>query len=232
MYEAMAKMFAYGQQNARMWVVGLEEHCGDDADLAKRIAIRAAQPDELFDLEAFHIELMERMPAINAVPVWRNTIAIYHGVYSQPTQLGRLNPETSDVLLAEILPFPRPQNNQWPQVYHADFPTLKEYLAFALPLMSDRLMQKIAKAERRPEVVILHGKGSHNQWLRKHPVMSGGWAQFRYGDRANETLKWRLYEGTLWLLTNNLVNNGHIRFAPADLTAIAELIRQHRVPRN
>jgi hypothetical protein len=229
MYEAMAEMFAYGQPNAKMWLIGLEEHCGDANDLQERIDIRTTQPVEYFDLEAFHLQLTQGMPALNQVPVWTNAHAIYQGVYNQPTEVGRLNPNVSDLLLAEILPFPRPQHELWPMAYQDEFPTPAQYVAFALPQMSARLLQKVAM--HQPEVLILHGKSAHDRWLRRHPVMGGGWASFVYGDRANETLKWRLHDGTLWLRTNNLVNNGHIRFQPAQISAVVELIREHRVPR-
>ena len=219
-------MFAYGQPNARMWLVGLEEHCGDAADLMERITIRQTQPLEYFDVVAFHQQQTQGMPEIDRVPVWKVASAIYQGVYGEPTELGRLDPAASDLLLAEILPFPRPQNNQWPAPYHAAFPSPQEYLAFALPLMSTRLMEKVA--EHQPEVVILHGKSSHDRWLREHAVMNGGWAQIRYGERANESLKWRRHEGTVWLRTNNLVNNGHIRWREPQITAVVGLIRQLR----
>ena len=229
MYEAMVAMFGYGQLTARMWLVGLEEHCGDETDINERIGIRTAQPELMYDVEDFHQQLAQGMPAIEHVSVWSIGLQLYERTYGQPTFIGRLAPHQSALLLAEILPLPRPQHHHWPAVYQQAFATAEEYVQAALPQMSQRLCE--LAAAHRPEAVVLHGKGKHDRWIKGHPVMGNGWTLFRYGESANETLKWKLQDEVLWLRTNNLVNNGHITWGQAQIDAVAALIQQHRIAR-
>src|SRR5215831_9913544 len=116
-YQIMERMFAYGQPSARVWSVGLEEHC-DEADLPKRIELRR-NAGEYLCLHDFHNALMGRVPA--NVSVWNITSRIYYYLFNRTTKYGSLS-EDSDILFAEILPLPRPQHNDWPDIYKEWWP--------------------------------------------------------------------------------------------------------------
>ena len=226
MFEAMQQLFGYGHPQARMWVVGLEEHCGDAADIAQRIALRTANPQAFLDVEEFHLQLPGGMPAIEDVSVWRIARDIYRGVFDADTEVGGVDPERSDLLLSEIMPLPRPQINQWPEAYHAWFPTPRAYFNHARPIMVKRLIAMVR--EHRPRVVLLHGKTQHNRWIhhRTSPLRDG-WASVPVADQPNRTVSWQCRDGTLWVLTNNLVNTGFVRFGPAQIEQVVHLIREN-----
>ncbi|WUR12359.1 hypothetical protein E7V67_022055 [[Empedobacter] haloabium] len=121
MLEAMKTFFAYGHAQSRFWAIGLEEHCGGEADIEQRIKLRQANQELFLDVERFHLDLHDKMPA--HVPVWNNARRIYRGVYGTDTEPGRLDPAKSDLLLGEMLPLPRPQHHLWPAIYKQWFDT-------------------------------------------------------------------------------------------------------------
>jgi len=221
-------MFGYGHPAARCWVVGLEEHC-KLADLEQRIAYRLKNPSCFMDLEAFHIASHGNMPAIHKVPVWTNVHKIYQGVYERDTLLGRLDPAVSDVLLSEIRPLPRPQTTNLPEIYHDWFEGKNDYPGAVMGEMSKRLVEMADKFE--PEVVILHGKTQHDRWLGTSPTMEMGWTSEAVVGQPRHTVLWRLRHNTLWVRTNNLVNNGWVYFGPEQIAQLARLIRRERVSR-
>ncbi|OYO29091.1 hypothetical protein [Janthinobacterium sp. PC23-8] len=225
---AMKKMFGYGHPAARCWVVGLEEHC-TLADLEKRIAWRVAHPKCFIDLEDFHIDLLDKLPAMQEVPVWTNAHKIYQAVYGCNTLLGRLDIDVSDLLLSEILPLPKPQLESWPKLYHDLFKNNLAYRRAVRSEMSDRLVEMVDKF--KPEVVILHGKTQHDWWLGKSPTLAVGWTSEAVVKQPRHSLSWRLRNNTLWVRTNNLVNNGWVRFGPEQIEQLAGLIRRERVSR-
>lgn len=226
-FAAMKKMFGYGHPAARCWVVGLEEHC-DLADLEKRVACRTKNLSCFMDLEAFHLELLGKMPAIQDVNVWKNAHKIYQAVYDCDTLLGRLNPDVSDILLSEILPLPRPQFKKWPELYR-NWVDEKTYRDVVSGEMGARLVEMVDKFA--PEVVILHGKTQHNRWIKKNLTMKVGWTSEAVVGQPRHSVSWRLRNNTLWVRTNNLVNNGWVRFEPEQIQQLAGLIRRERVSR-
>ncbi|KQQ96490.1 hypothetical protein [Massilia sp. Leaf139] len=229
MYEAMQELFGYGHPGARFWVVGLEEHCGDAADIQGRIDLRTADPQRFLDVEAFHVELQGAMPAVERVSVWRIAREIYRGVYGADTEIGRLDPQRSDMLLSEILPLPRPQHNQWPEAYRGWFQDKDAYIEHARPIMVRRLIDMVD--EHKPEVVILHGKTQHDTWIKNDPLIRVGWASEVVAGHRKQTLQWRCRNGTLWLRTNNLVTNGFVNFGATQIEQAVALIRRERVAR-
>nr|WP_217346315.1 hypothetical protein [Noviherbaspirillum sp. L7-7A]MBV0880722.1 hypothetical protein [Noviherbaspirillum sp. L7-7A] len=224
MYEAMQTLFGYGHAGARFWVVGLEEHCDNAADIQQRIEVRTANPQTFLDIEAFHIAVQGAMPAIERVSVWRIAREIYRGVYDADTEIGRLDPQISDLLLSEILPLPRSQTNQWPAVYHQWFATSNEYVVDALLHTVPRLINMVK--EHSPEVVILHGKTQHDGWIEADPELKSGWKSEPVVDQPKHTVLWRFLNNTLLVRTNNLVNTGFVRFGPAQINQLVELIHR------
>lgn len=169
------------------------------------------------------------MRSIERVPVWRNAREIYRGVYRVDTEIGRLGPRVSDLLLSEILPLPRPRHNAWPAAYHSLGRDPKEYQKKALPAMVDRLVHMVG--ECRPEVVLLHGKAQHNRWIKGHSFNDLDWASEPVTDIPRQAVLWTQRHGTLWIRSNNLVNNGFVRTGPAQIAQLVSLIDKHRVPR-
>src|SRR5438046_1263506 len=114
----MEQMFAYGQPAARLWSVGLEEHCAEN-DLQKRIELRR-EAGEFISLDDFHMALFGRLPG--DVSVLDVTLQIYEHLFGRTTKIGGLHAAESDILVTEILPLPRPQHNDWPEIYRGWWP--------------------------------------------------------------------------------------------------------------
>lgn len=222
MLEAMMEFFAYGHAKSRFWAIGLEEHCEGETDIKRRIELRTAKPEQFLDVERFHLDLQKKMPA--HVPVWSNARQIYRGVYGEDTEPGRLDPAKSDLLLGEILPLPRPQHHLWPENYKQWFDTPRDYIRKVRPQMVRRLLDMVAKHE--PEIVLLHGKSQHNQWIqRPDSPLRTGWHSELVADSTRHTVLWQCVNGTLWVRTNNLVNNAYVRFGAAQIEQIVRIIR-------
>ena len=224
-FEAMQQLFGYGNAKARFWVVGLEEHCGDDDDIAARIALRTANPQKFLDREEFHRQL-ENLEPLEKVAVWRIAREIYRSAFDADTEVGRVDTQCSDLLLSEIMPLPRRQTNQWPTAYLDWFPNAKTYIKHARPIMVKRLIAMVK--EHRPKVVLLHGKTQHNRWvhLRSSPLKDK-WKNLVVINQTNRKLSWQYNDGTLWILTNNLVNNGFVNFGHEQIEQIADVIRKN-----
>jgi hypothetical protein len=224
MLEAMKQMFGYGHPQARLWVVGLEEHCEDDSDIEERIRQRSADRRAFLDVVEFHLALGKKMP--EGVAVWDHARKIYAGVYGTDTEPGRLDPTRSDLLLGEILPLPRSQHSKWPAVYQDALQMgLNEYVTPVRSDMVRRLVQMVAK--HRPEIVLLHGKTQHNRWLqRRDSPLKTDWHKEVVVGSARHSVLWQCVNGTLWVRTNNLVNNGWVDFGPDQIAQVVDIIRR------
>jgi hypothetical protein len=219
MYADMERMFAYGQPKARLWSIGLEEYCSED-ELPKRIEIRS-RSGEYVSLTSFHLELFEYVP--QSVSVWDLTLQIYQQLFGCSTELGGLDPASSDILLAEILPLPRPQHDRWPEIYQQWWPAgLDAYVAHALPRMARRLLDRVRAY--RPEVVLLHGKTEHRKWIRALGLAK--WDTISLGGGRNDTAHLLKNDGSVWAITNNLVNNGYVTWDDQKITALTDAIRR------
>jgi hypothetical protein len=218
-YADMERMFSYGQPAAHLWSVGLEEHCGD-ADLPKRIELRE-KGGEHIGRDEFHEALLRRVPS--GITAWDVTHRIYELLFGRKTKVGGLDPTESDILLTEILPLPRPQHDTWPAVYQKWWPGgPAAYTADVLPRMSQRLMEKVRI--HSPSVVLLHGKTEHRKWISALGPPSN-WTKTRIGERTNETAQLMRREGTVWVLTNNFVNNGRVTWDDRQIARLVEAIR-------
>jgi hypothetical protein len=219
-YADMERMFSYGQPAARLWSVGLEEHCAD-SDLAKRIAIRETL-GEYVCIEEFHRALFGAVPV--DVSVWRLTQQIYEGIFGKSTKLATLVPEESDILLAEILPLPLPQHDDWPEIYGKWWPGgARSYRAATLPRMADRLVAQVG--QHRPSVVVLHGKTEHRAWIYRVLAPRSGWNKEVLGSGRYDSAELLNREGTLWVLTNNLVNNGWVTWGDQEIAHLVAVIK-------
>lgn len=212
MYDEMTTLFGYGHPAARVWVVGMEEHCGDDEEVQLRIDARLADQRAFLDRVQFHEEI-EVDPG--EVHVWSNARKIYLGLFGIDTDLGREDPNISDVLLAELLPLPRSQHSDrhWPTPYREYFADVPSYKAAAIPAMSARLFAMVR--EHTPALVILHGKAGHRSWIRCHPVLRGGWIEEcldRTPKGRRVLVRLRRDGPTTWVLCDNLTNNGYINW--------------------
>lgn len=166
------------------------------------------------------------MPSVESVSVWRIAREIYRGVFDGDTEVGRVDPNQSDLLLSEIMPLPRPQTNHWPQAYHDWFPSPKAYFAYARPAMVKRLLAMVN--QHKPKVVLLHEKTQHNRWIhRRDSPLKSGWIDVPVVGQPNRTVSWQCQDGTLWILTNNLVNTGFVRFGPEQIVQVVNLIRDN-----
>lgn len=182
-FETMERMFGYGQQRARLWAIGIEEY-SSIADLDHRAQLQG-HAGAFVSLRQFHEELLGEVP--KSVTVWDTALNLYEKVYGCKTVLGELDPSTSDLLLAEILPLPKPGVTQWPALYqqpafwpqalwsdaggaltapgpwHAGKAGRDAYEKYAMPRRADWIAKQVSIS--RPQVVLIHGVYGHDRWV-------------------------------------------------------------------
>lgn len=233
MFDAMCTLFGYGHPQARFWAIGLEEHCGGDADIHTRLETRQEPrfQQAFIDRVDFHTAI-EIQPQIEDVSVWRLAVALYQALYGQVTDPGRADPATSDLVLAEILPLPRPSHNVWPAPYLNFFANDVTYRAATLPAMSRRVVDFVQV--HKPQVVVLHGKVSHNRWVRDNPFTAaipwrriGLYQPSVLGDRPFRLPSAHIasVNGTVWVRTDNLVENGRVSWPAWKLAILSAHIK-------
>jgi hypothetical protein len=185
----------YGNlDGARIWFLGLEEHCSSEEELPLRIQAR----EMVSDLPTYHRELAKRMRAkglINASeeieklfqdkysilqPTWGKLLCCLWGFKNLPfedktsrqayqaSEWGSLNGEA---LVAEIWPLPAPNTKAWPCCYsNSGIDGLHNRRAYERLLSSIgrfALLRKLIE-KHKPKLVVAYG----NQFWTQYPLLS------------------------------------------------------------
>jgi hypothetical protein len=173
-----SKFFGYGNWNAPIWFVGMEEACGDVAGLKRRFAAwnergRAA----LEDAREFHIAFGDDSRFVGArpstQPTWRGLIKIMQAAEGKSIDIescrlrqqhdwGRANGESC---LLELLPLPSPDTLTWVYGRHSKLPYLKcrsVYTDQFLEVRTEKLKSLIA--EHSPRAVVFYGRKYQKHW--------------------------------------------------------------------
>lgn len=144
----------YGRLDAELWVLGMEEHCLDDADAARRLKLLPSFPLTLGVRDAHRRYEFDELP--RGVAVWDIASELARACGLNTQRIGELD---GDVLLAELLPLPRPTNDTWPPAYRMLF---ADYHSYARALLSTRAARYASLiVEHAPRVVIVHGARYH-----------------------------------------------------------------------
>lgn len=148
----------YGPLASPLWLLGMEERCRDDADAATRLAILPTFPLTLGLTTAHRLYGLTDLP--NGVAVWEAARELAAACGLKSANVGE---QTGDVLLAELLPLPRPMNDDehWPEAYRSIFADCSRYEAALLARRAARHAELIS--QHGPRIVVVHGARYHDE---------------------------------------------------------------------
>lgn len=167
----MSRFLGYGNFNARVWFIGMEEGGGNNFDqVFKRLNTwRSRGLRELEDVRDYHLAIgIDRFfkEPVKLQRTWAHLIRVYLSAKDQSTephdlkqyQKDHFGCENGDTALLELMPLPSPGTNRWFYNAWSNLPYLKNretYLAELLPKRIVLLREKIQ--EHKPPMVIFYG---------------------------------------------------------------------------
>ncbi|WP_243254245.1 uracil-DNA glycosylase family protein [Sulfitobacter indolifex] len=183
----MSEFWGYGVFSAPIWMVGMEEACGE-RDFVKRIStwqLRGEQPLE--DLATYHDDLgypEHFLPGARLQRTWSKLIRAYlaaNGCQTdvdnarqfQISSIGRSDQPAVQTCLIELMPLPSPSTKKWLVKNHTDLGYLqrrKDYFKRVAPRRVERLKELINK--HQPKAVVFYGLGYRAQWEQVAGKMS------------------------------------------------------------
>ena len=196
--------FGYGDLNAQIWFIGMEEGGGNTFDeIVKRLSIwtHSGSPKTVA-LYDFHRKLglshyFESSTSPKLQPTWNKLIRYqlsYEGASVttesvRAFQVNRLGRFQSKTCLLELLPLPSPSINTWVYKDFSNLPEIKsrtEYRNRITPIRI-RAIRKLIDAQK-PKRVIFYGKTYQSFWT----------------NFVNETTKWRIKEEAVFTKENDV----------------------------
>jgi hypothetical protein len=152
-----AGFVGYGRLDSDLWLLGMEEHCLNDADAATRLAVLPSFPQTLGVSDAHRRYGFHSLPA--CVAVWEVASDLAHACGLGADHVGEAD---GNVLLAELLPLPRPTNHDddWPAAYDRLFAGYRQYATALLNRRASRYASLIV--DNSPRVVVCHGARYHD----------------------------------------------------------------------
>ena len=171
--EHLLNFVGYGELDANVWFIGMEEAGGGEDNIRSRLKFRkiedCANAHQILDITKHHTgrKVIQRtwrgmcyiMLLLEGKPVDRESIRNY-----QADKLGRFQ---GNSLLCELMPIPKPSIGSWgyenliPQFNSAD-----EYYQVVKPRRVKYLRGLLQ--EHSPKVVICYGKGSENNYWQSY----------------------------------------------------------------
>ena len=177
--EYMATFVGYGNVQAPLWFIGMEEGSGTGLDeLARRVAAwheRGQRPLE--DLGDFHRAIGLDRHFRSPYPLqstWRpllRTLLAWRGEASSPRRLrevqaSELGTTTGDTALLELLPLPAPSVAHWPYATlapaHPELVDRRTYRTMTEPRRLETLQRLVRRA--MPSVVVCYGLQYRAAW--------------------------------------------------------------------
>lgn len=183
--------WGYGSFEAPIWMVGMEESCGEK-DFPKRInAWHARGERQLDDAAGYHQaigapEHFEERARVQRT--WSKLIKTYLAAYGHRTNtsdtrrfqimsLGRIEPVLVPTCFIELMPLPSPSTGDWWVKDHSDLDYLQSRKAY-MAEVADKRAQKLKAlvAEHRPAAVLFYGSTLRKHWERvsgplvRHPA--------------------------------------------------------------
>lgn len=186
----ISKFWGYGNFQAPIWLVGMEEACGEN-DVPKRISAWQRRGERrLEDAADYHTEIGHPEHFQNGAKLqrtWSKLIRTYLAAYGANTNtgntrkfqigsLGRSDQSINRTCLIELMPLPSPSTKKWLIKQYTDLTYLQcrqDYFNRVAPERVDGLRKLIS--EFRPKAVVFYGLGYRTQWeeisgrLSKHP---------------------------------------------------------------
>jgi hypothetical protein len=138
----------YGRLEADLWLLGMEEHCLDDADATKRLQLLPSFPLTIGVGEAHRRYGFHELP--RGVAVWDVASELARACDLNASSIGELDGD-----VAELLPFPRPTNDAWLPAHASLFADYDCYTGALLAAQAARYAKLIVG--HAPRVVVVHG---------------------------------------------------------------------------
>ncbi len=165
----LTKFIGYGELNADVWFLGMEEAGGGEKNLRGRLTFRqvedCAEAHKKLNITSLHwgkrtIQRTWRgmcyvMLTLAGQPTDRESIRVY-----QAEKLGRYG---GDTLLTELMPIPSPKLNQWGyEELLSQFKSRQDYFEKIKPYRL-ALLNSLLK-DNKPSAVVAHGKGYWHEY--------------------------------------------------------------------
>lgn len=221
--------WGYGSFEAPIWMVGMEESCGEE-DFPKRInAWHTRGERQLDDAAGYHEEIGapehfgERA---NLQRTWSKLIKTYLAAYGHRTDtsetrrfqivsLGRVEPVLLPTCFIELMPLPSPSTGKWWVKDHTDLDYLRTRKAYMAKVADERAKKlKALVAEHRPVAVLFYGSTLRNHWERVSGTLEC--------HPAHDRLFHKERDGTQFLMMPHPVARG---VKNADYIKVGELLR-------
>ncbi|HKL55527.1 MAG TPA: hypothetical protein VJ893_05375 [Roseovarius sp.] len=221
--------WGYGSFEAPIWMVGMEESCGEE-DFPKRInAWHTRGERQLDDAKEYHEEIeapKHFKEGANLQRTWLKLIKTYLAAYGHRTDtgdtrrfqiksLGRVEAVLLPTCFIELMPLPSPSTGDWWVSDYTDLDYLQTRKAY-MAKVADERAKKLRKlvAEHRPVAVLFYGSTLRKHWervsgtLERHP--------------AHDKLFHKESDGTQFLMMPHPVYPG---VTNADYIKVGELLR-------
>lgn len=175
------KFFGYGDLNASIWFIGMEEGGGKcEKEIANRLAAWVRRGKlQVDDLAQFHHEFGDSSRFIDGANIqttWKELIRVMLLLEGKPSdretirnyQINELGRMDGAVALLELMPLPKPSVKSWP--YDAwtspdTFPELRSIAAYETAVRPNRIdaIRKLIQ-QHAPKVVVFYGKKFKPHW--------------------------------------------------------------------
>ena len=213
----MERFYGYGNLDAPMWFVGIEEGGGKSFDeVARRIRVRderrrrEQRETEVEDLQQFHAEA--KIAIDNFQPTWNGPIVAALTATDRPTdtrslleyQKTELGSAGGETCLLEVLPLPKRGSNDWPYREWSSLPSLTTRTDYKLTYKNGRI-DRILRMIKRDEAKIVVFYGTRKEWLSRLPPPS----------RVDDAFETGRLGSSRWITTDHPTarsNDGRKRF--------------------
>lgn len=181
----LSEFFGYGNPDAPLWLIGMEEGGARDLpEVQRRIASWAVDGTPCLDLAEHHHRFGQGhwfAPGAPTQPTWRALIRLALRAYADAPvdiervrayQIAQLGRSGDDLALLELLPLPKPSRGDWRYDGCSTLPCLaskRRYEKEVAELRVDALRGLIAT--KRPAVVVFYGLGFTEHW---HAIAGAG----------------------------------------------------------
>ncbi len=184
--EFAESFLGYGNVNAPVWFIGMEEGGGGSfGEISKRVNVwteRGKHPLE--DIFAYHsaisLDQWFSGPRPKLQSTWSGLIRLQFGLTGKdPALMGiheqtelirdyqqnHLGRSTGAERLMELLPLPSPSNQAWLYAKHSRLPWLANrarYMDFQAPLRAAKIRKEVEVY--KPKIVVFYGLGFRDHW--------------------------------------------------------------------
>lgn len=171
LHEFMNRFYGYGDWNAPLWFVGMEEGGGNSEDEINRRLGAWDGTDNLADIREYHRKIgvpwFIQHPKIQST--WGKLIRIALAFEGRPTDTEAVRRYQRDELgkrtaIIELFPLPSPGTDRWLYSSIPEIATRDKYMALVGATRIATLRERIRA--HRPVAVVFYGSGYRNYWAQ------------------------------------------------------------------